>query len=334
MSEYTFNYIISIHNKENLIERVMLGVIKSCSQKSTIYPILDGCTDNTENIIDEIKKKFPQVNIKKLYAPDVHEIRSLNLALSSIPQTDKVLNITLQDDVILDDEKLEEKITKIYNFIGYEKIGTLSFRHGVSLRLDHKTKMVREMDLVESVYGVGMSNMPLPTNTVIERMVSIRSPECISSYVINKIGFLDEKLAPYMWDNHDLSIRCLEAGLRNFVFSLPFISDAKWGGMKTNPHPNLLEIDFRNRKYLYKKHYNFLSNPLLKKKFLKLRIQKPFLIPGISIDDAESKDKLKAYKQNRYQLIHSWRIYYVDYIKKHIRTMMYQIFSFYLLLSK
>lgn len=324
MSQYHFNYIITIHNKQDLIKKVLEGVVKSCGPDSVIYPVLDGCTDNTESIIDQTAKENPDVQIVKLYAPDVHEIKSLNVAFKSIPQENMVLNITLQDDVILNDSDLESKITKIYDYIGYEKVGTLAFRHGVNLRLDHKNKMVREIDLTESVYGIGMSNMPLLPNMLVERMAPVRSPECISSHVINTVGIFDENLAPYMWDNHDLSLRCLQAGYRNFVFSLPFISDIKWGGMKTNPHPNQTKVDLRNRRYLYEKHYDFLKNFLAEKKYLKLRIAKPIYVPGIVINKKDQVDALAAYLKRRRLILSSyWNILYIDHIRRSVRSIMY-----------
>lgn len=334
MSNYQFNYIITIHNKEDMLSEVLHGVIKSCSDSSVIYPVLDGCTDNSEKIVDTIADEFPHLTIKKIYAPDVHEIKSLNIALKTIPQEGRVLNITLQDDVILNDPDLEAKVAKIYDNIGFDKIGTLSFRHGVNLQLDHKNKMVREMDITESAYGTGMSNIPIPPNFLVERMVSVRSPECISNHIIKNIGILDEALAPYMWDNHDLSLRCLEAGYRNFVFALPFISDAKWGGMKKSTHPNVTKVDLRNRQYLYDKHFEFLKTFSKETNHYRLRVAKPLSIQGIYSDKTKDIDTVNAYTKRRKAMLgSSVRFIYIDVFKKSIRAMQYLFFKFKIILS-
>ena len=73
-----FNYIVTIHNKEFLIERVIRSIIACCNENSFIYPALDGCTDNSELIIDKIIEENPSVNIVKVHTPDVHEILSIN----------------------------------------------------------------------------------------------------------------------------------------------------------------------------------------------------------------------------------------------------------------
>lgn len=318
MNQYTFNYIITIHNKENLISDVIRAVIRCAGKNSTIYPILDGCTDKTEMRIDTIVKKNPDLQIKKIYAPDVHEIRSLNLALKHIPQEGRVLNIVLQDDVILEDIEIERKLTMLYDHLGFGTVGTLGFRHGVNLVLDHKNKQVREIDLIESVFGTGMSHTPLLPNQLIQRMVSVRSPECISSHVIKHVGIFDEALSPYMWDNHDLSIRCLKKDLKNYVFGLAFHSDIQWGGMRSNPHPELNAIDIRNRKYLYDKHFDFLSNESKKPIFLKNRIAKPSTPEPLRGSGGENvEEALRAYKERRAAL-HSQEVqlYVSDSMRK------------------
>ena len=119
MKNFRFNYIITIHNKENLIEKVLKSVISCCRENSYIYPVLDGCTDNTESIINSIIADNRQIPIKKIYTPDVHEILSINAALKVASQDEKGCNIILQDDVILEDQELEKKVFTIYDYLGY-----------------------------------------------------------------------------------------------------------------------------------------------------------------------------------------------------------------------
>ncbi len=47
-----FNYIVTIHNKEDLIEQVVNGILIAAGENSHIYLVLDGCTDGTEAVID------------------------------------------------------------------------------------------------------------------------------------------------------------------------------------------------------------------------------------------------------------------------------------------
>lgn len=280
MNSYRFNYIITIHNKEELIEQVINSIIKCCGSNSYIYPVLDGCSDNSERIIDKLME-ISNIPIIKIYAENVHELLSINKGLGEASQNGKGFNILLQDDVVLNDFEIESKVVKIYEHLGYESIGVLAFRHGVNVTLLEDTKELENIDIIESWYGHGIVDSILPPGHIVKRMVGVRSPECISFFAINKIGFMDEKLAPYTYDNHDFSIRCLQNGLENYVFSINYISDLKWGGMRTNPHSEAQKIMLRNRKYLYEKHKFFLESfdfdSYSPKKL------KPFTIPHIEI---------------------------------------------------
>ncbi len=299
MKDFRFNYIITIHNKQDLIAEVLQGVLLAWREGSEIYPVLDGCSDNTEKIIDEIALKNPHVPITKLYAPDVHEIRSINIALKSVPQDRRGCNIILQDDVVLKEPELESIVKKIYDFVGYEKLGCLVFRHGVNMYLNEETQTVEERDLIESAYGTGMSAYPLKPGQLVERMVGVRSPECISCEVVNKVGIMDEELAPYTYDNHDISLRCLQAGFKNYVFALPFVSEIKWGGTRTNPHPEYSRVLNRNKHYLYKKHYEFLNEFANSLEYSRLKRVKPVYVPSLQISEKDEKKQLVEYKQRR-----------------------------------
>lgn len=280
-NEYRFNYIITIHNKESLIGDVLNNIIAVCGKNSYIYPVLDGCTDRTERIVDEIAKET-DVPIIKVFASDVHEILSLNIGLSIASQEGKGFNILLQDDVILEETNFESNIISVYEQLGYDRVGVLAFRHGVDLRLNKKKKEIEEMNLIESWYGTGMGDTPLYPGFLVKRMVGVRSPECISFEVVKRIGMFDEKLAPYTYDNHDYSIRCLIAGMDNYVFSVKYKSDVKWGGMRQNPHPRVREVMERNRKYLFVKHYSFLNQY---KKLIQQHSSNQFQVEGIISND-------------------------------------------------
>jgi len=326
VKNFRFNYIITIHNKEDLIERVLKSVISCCRENSYIYPVLDGCTDHTESIINNIITNNQQVPIKKIYVPDVHEILSINAALKIAPQNEKGCNIILQDDVILEDQELERKVFAIYNYLGYLSIGSLVFRHGVNIILNDKTQEIEETDLIESSYGVGICNKPLPPGKLIQRMVGIRSPECISCEVVSKVGLMDENLAPYTYDNHDYSLRCLISGYKNYVFALKFNSDIKWSGMQNVQLSEFAKVTQRNRKYLYKKYYDFLKKfPLIKFKRLKTFIS--ITIPGIDINEQEIKNAKKIYNRRRQKLIGLPR-YFFSFLPKAIKILLQKIYYF------
>jgi glycosyltransferase involved in cell wall biosynthesis len=287
-----FNYIVTIHNKEDLIEQVLTGILISAGENSHIYLVLDGCTDGTESVIDRMLVDWVGIPATKLYAPDVHEIRSLNIALRFVSQEGEGYNILLQDDVLLRERDFEKKVLAIYqHFDG--KIGVLSFRHGTNVGLDPIAGEIFDTDMIESVYGYGAVDEPLLPGHAIRRMVCLRSPQCISFKTIRAVGLLNEKYAPCTYDDHDYGLRCLAAGLENVVYALKTSSKVEWGGMRRSPQPGLVAVMKRNRGYVYQDHANFVRS---------LRLEE-FLQPAIRIPvDATSEDPaiaLRNYQENK-----------------------------------
>lgn len=243
-----FNYIITIHNKEDMIEEVISAVLMCCRDNSYIYPILDGCTDKTEEIIDGIISKNSGVPITKLYAPDVHELLSINIGLKTVSQEGVGYNIVLQDDVVLADFQLEKKIIEIYRWAGKD-LGYLSLRMGADFKKDayFLKESVPMTDYVENAYGHGLSSAkPLMPGYFVYKQIAIKSPVCFPFQLIRKIGILDEKLAPYGNDDLEYAIRCHKAGFKNGVLALRFYSDVKWGTTRLKPHPKMAAIHQKN----------------------------------------------------------------------------------------
>ncbi len=302
-----FNYVVTIHNKEDLIERVITGILLSAGENSHVYLVLDGCTDGTEAVVDRLIDECVGLPITKLKAPDVHEILSLNIALRQIPQDGDGYNILVQDDILLSDRHFEKKVLAVNRQFGHT-IGVLSFRHGVNVVVDPSLEEIREEDLIESSYGHGMCAKPLLPEHAVQRMVCLRSPECISFATIRKVGLLDEKYAPYTYDDHDYGLRCLKVGLVNVVYALKVRSRVEWGGMRRKPQPGVGAIMKRNRRYVYQDHKAFIES-LPREDFPQDPV--PVVVDSPSEDPAkvlrryeESRARLDAFsRRQRFNLI-------------------------------
>jgi glycosyltransferase involved in cell wall biosynthesis len=287
-----FNYIVTIHNKEDLIDRVITGILFCAGDNSHIYLVLDGCTDGTERVVDGLIENYAGLPITKLYAPDVHEILSLNIALRHTPQDGDGYNILVQDDVIIADRNFEKKVLAVNAHFG-ARVGVLSFRHGINLAIAESVPSIEEIDLIESSYGYGLCDKPLLPGFAVERMICLRSPQCISFSTVREVGFLNEKYAPYTFDDHDYGLRCLQAGLVNVVYSVPVRSRVEWGGMRRKPQPGVAAIMKRNRAYVYQDHENFIRT-LQRGAFVKDPVQ--IAVEGLAED---SDAVLRRYDESR-----------------------------------
>lgn len=245
-----FNYIITIHNKEDMIEQVIMSVLMCCRDNSHVYPVIDGCTDKTEEIIDRIIATYSGVPITKVHTADVHELLSINAGLRAANQDGDGYNIILQDDVILADFMLEQKVVALYEW-GGPKLGYVSFRLGANFIEDFikSDTTIPLKDFVENAYGHGCPEVSIIyPGQFTYRDVPIKSPVCMPFYLTRSIGFLEERLAPYAHDDTEYSIRCKKNGFQNAVFAVRFYSEIKWGGTRENPHPKIGEIQKRNIK--------------------------------------------------------------------------------------
>jgi hypothetical protein len=295
MSEPFFNYIITIHNKEELIHDVLISVLLCCGPHSKIFAVLDGCTDKTEAILDQFTQRFQSVPLVKIYAADVHELLSINTGLRAAPQEGDGYNIILQDDVILADLELETKIKQLYAW-GEGQLGYVSFRFGANFESNalQGDSPVPLVDYIESAYGSGSPNSEvLLPGRFAYRTVAIKSPVCLPTKAVREVGLLNEELAPYGHDDTDLAIRLVKAGYFNGVFSLRFYSDIKWGGTRVKPHPDIPKILLRNMNKIRERYGSELQR-------IALGLQRKDIIafPEMCSDELD-KQALRQYEKSK-----------------------------------
>lgn len=246
-----FNYIITCHNAEATIERVLHGVSPCCRTTDNVVVVLDGCSDGTEDIVVAVADLLGlPTNIVR--TPDVHELLSLNAGLRYALQGDGY-NVLLQDDVILMDPDLEAHIEAAYATI--PNLGYLSLRAGFNLREDAYTHaapypVFPQTEDIESVYGSGITANILMPGRFTYRTMPIKSPTVLPCKIVRELGVFNENLAPYAYDDLDMSIRCLMSGYSNGVLSVPFFSDVRWGGSRKRGHPDIMVAVLRNGAYL------------------------------------------------------------------------------------
>ena len=255
------NYIITVHNKENLIYDVLCGIGLCASSKSEITVVLDGCTDKSELHVDEFIRNNNFIKVNKIYCDDLHEILSINRAISKINLKHFSYLVILQDDVILQQPNLEHLIDKLALKLG-DKMGYVSLRHGANIDVSKflSSSINPYKQAIENVFGHGLDH---PEAAIPGRFycrdIGIKSPVCIPTKVIETIGLMDEKLAPCFLDDLDYSLRCKSFGYQNGVFPIRYRSDVDWGTTRQSKR-NYQSIIERNHKYLKEKHENLANS--------------------------------------------------------------------------
>jgi hypothetical protein len=265
-----FNYIVTCHNKEELIELVIMSLLYVSSIESNIFIVLDGCTDSSELKVDKIINKYIERKITKLYADDVHELMAINVALNSIDLDEKALNIIVQDDILLMDNLIEQKLDSLYtHFSG--KLGIVSLRHGANLSLFklwlNRFYLYPMVEYVHTIFGHGNVNKNLNDGEFVQRHIAIKSPICIPNIYVKELGLCDEIFSP--WDDFEYCIRGVINGFVNGVFGINYYSHVSWGTMRNlkqkASHDTIVKNNISKLKVKYK---NLIVPKVDRKRFI------------------------------------------------------------------
>lgn len=295
MNSNIFNYIVTIHNKGDILEKVLMSILENVRENSYVYPILDGCTDKSEEIVDRLISEHPTIFIKKIKLGDVHEILSINEGLKASNQSLDGYNIILQDDIVLLEDDLESKIIRLYQEMG-PKLAYVSFRLGANLRKDFLTNpnSILFRDFIENAYGHGIDHTSvLLPGQFAYRSIGIKSPVCIPTRIIRNFGLLDEHLAPCFHDDTEYCLRLLKNGYQNGVFAVKYESDLDWGGTRQNPNPRYADYIKKNVAYLKEKYRQEISQIISSPQDSQKHILKEYY------DISENKKALNQYHLNR-----------------------------------
>lgn len=270
-----FNYIVPVFNKEDILPLTLEGLDNCTARESKIYIIIDGCTDNSEKIVDNFLLKTGR-NIEKIHMPDVHMLRSVNEALKRVEHG---FSVIMQDDIVLEDTNFEKKIINLYDQLG-PRLGVVSLRLAANvyltslmkrLRIKTLSQMIEERDLI-SVADDALDVARGEYENFYPRMAAINGPNVIPDNLRKAIGVFDDQLAPYGYDDPEYCIRAMKAGYINGLYPIKFRSDLAWGGTRRSKKflAEVRRIHERNRKYIASKHGDYIEWLFYEKSFNKI----------------------------------------------------------------
>lgn len=273
MKNNSFNYIVPIFNKEDILKDTLEAIERCASSESKIIMVVDGCTDNSESIVDEFSKNSSHKTVK-LLMPNVHMLLSVNEGLK---QVNSGYSVIMQDDIILQDSDIENKVIELYGSIN--NLGVISLRYGSNIGVTNLYQrirkhtfsgMIEEIDFIKSPDDYA-NFLTAEYDKFYPRMSAINGPNIIPWNLLSSIGSFDSNLAPYGFDDPEYCLRALEAGYINGLFPLKYYSEIEWGGTRRSKSflKKAAEIHIRNRKYVFKKHKKFLKKYIAEKKIFK-----------------------------------------------------------------
>lgn len=267
-----YSIILTIHNKENLIREVLLGILKNTISNYELIIVFDGCTDNSVKIVVETLNnwdfltKYVPSTVKLLYADNVFETRANNLGLKSAEGT---YSIIVQDDCIIKEYGWNTRMSKPCE--AWNDIFAVTSRtaHNWEFNL-YTTHYFDEKydrndcwsDIVIHTEHKDRNNTP--RNIFAIRDSVNRGPLLLRSDRLKELGYLDEQCLKQDMDDHILMFKAYkDHQWKCGVYWIDFESRNEWGGTRKedgNPHPWLFESNQHNTKIFYGYNKDMIGN--------------------------------------------------------------------------
>ena len=255
--------ILTVHNKGWLIEEVLDGICKNTTSSYELIVVLDGCTDNSEDITLTYLQST-KIDYKILYAPNVFETRANNIGMK-MAQGDKI--IIVQDDMIIRERDWNSRMEK--PFLAFDDVFAVTSRTAHNWKLNPNSQhlgMKNNLDncwcdIVDHIDHAGRKE-GLDRETFAVRCSVNRGPLMINHQDLKTLNYLDENFSPQDMDDHDLMYRAYkELGKVVGCYWIDYQSEDSWGGTRVDGGPSswLLKANHKNTKIFYERHQELIN---------------------------------------------------------------------------
>ena len=257
--------ILTVHNKEWLIDRVVKGICNNTVGDYELIFVFDGCSDNSQEVALKALKKG--VDHKVLTAPDVFETKANNIGLREATGD---LAIIIQDDMVIEEKGWNRRMQK--PFLKFDDVFAVTARTAHNYVFNPNSQHVNMeedldtgwCDILRSCDEADKSNTPRDTFAI--RSTVNRGPLMIDLDDLKKLNYLDEEYSPQDMDDHDLMYRAWKQ-LKKVCgcYWIDMRSDTEWGGTRaasggTEPAPWLYKTQHKNSKIFYKRNKDVLDD--------------------------------------------------------------------------
>jgi len=205
--------IVTIHNSarqiptgEILLEKVLNGIINNTTGDYELLCMLDGCTDDSDKIVD---KYTDRSNVRAIVLPDVFEVRTNNAAFK---ESKGEFVIVVQDDQVVAEKGWNERMQKPFdNFYDVFAVTAMCSHnwevnpHSIHLH-NPDMPVTGWCDILNHVDHASV-NHGLSRDIFAVRSSANRGPLMMNLDDLKKLNYLDDSFAPCDMDDHDLMYR-------------------------------------------------------------------------------------------------------------------------------
>lgn len=252
---------LTVHNKAFLLERVLDGIKTNTVGSYELVVVLDGCTDESEQILDNFITSNRSIHIKKFYAPNVFETKSNNIAARH-SEGDHI--IIVQDDMIVKEYAWNVRMLKPIQ--SFSDVFAVTSRTAHNWILNPNSKDINKDDF----HGNDWADILFHTdhadrNNINRETFALRDsvnrgPLLLKHSVLQELNYFDEEFSPLDMDDHDLCYRAFKKGYKSGCYWIDFESQDSWGGTRENNKPRkwMLMSNFKNSKILLSRHRDLI----------------------------------------------------------------------------
>ena len=260
--------IVTIHNGarripsgEILLEKVLDGIINNTVGEYEVLCMLDGCTDDSDKVVD---KYLDKANVRPIVLPDIFELRTNNAAFK---ESKGEYVIVVQDDQVISEHGWNKRMQKPFDEFDDVFAVTARCAHNWvintnSYYLNNPSAPIHGWcDIFEHVDHASDAH-ELSRDVFAVRSSCNRGPLMINLEDLERVGYLDEAFAPCDMDDHDLMYRAyIELGKVCGAYRIDMESNVSWSGARVGGDLPMwaYESQHKNSRIFYQRYAHILD---------------------------------------------------------------------------
>ena len=261
--------IVTIHNGarripsgEILLEKVLDGIINNTVGEYEVLCMLDGCTDDSDKVVD---KYLDKANVRPIVLPDIFELRTNNAAFK---ESKGEYVIVVQDDQVISEHGWNQRMQKPFDAFDDVFAVTARCAHNWvintnSYYLNNPSAPIHGWcDIFEHVDHASDAH-ELSRDVFAVRSSCNRGPLMINLEDLERVGYLDESFAPCDMDDHDLMYRAyIELGKVCGAYRIDMESNVSWSGARVGGDLPMwaYESQHKNSRTFYQRYAHILDS--------------------------------------------------------------------------
>ena len=226
-----FSIVLTIHDKEFLLERVIQGLIRNTVGEFEIIYVVDGCSDRSLDVVEKRVRRQDKI----LVTPNLFETKANNVGCKA---ANGDFIAIIQDDQIVNEYSWNLRMLQPFAFGDIYGV-TSGAAHNWSLNPHPSANsMTRDgwSDLLRTQNKADKSNTRRDRFEI--RASGNRGPLILDHSTLRDLNYFDELYAPQDMDDHDLAFRA-RANLGKFIgcYWVDVYSRNEWGGTRADGGP-------------------------------------------------------------------------------------------------